>query len=87
MWHSFSRHTFEYLILVLMGAVFIMAFVMVGHNMSARIGLSLSVSSIYVIWAILHHWLDHDLTVKIILEYACLAALAALILIGLAIQS
>lgn len=87
MWHSFSRHTFEYLILVLMGAVFIMAFVMVGHNTSARISLALSVSSIYVIWAIIHHWLDHDLTVKIILEYACFAALAALILIGLAIQA
>ncbi|MBI4039687.1 hypothetical protein HY388_02560 [Candidatus Daviesbacteria bacterium] len=87
MWQSFSRHTFEYLILVLLGAVFILAFILVGHNTPARIGLSLSVSSIYVIWAIIHHWLDHDLTVKIILEYACFAALAALILIGLAIQS
>lgn len=83
---SFGRHLFEYFILALCVGIWLWAFIVVEHNRAARMGLVISLFALYVIWGIIHHLLDRDLTTKIIIEYAAIAALASGVLAGLILQ-
>lgn len=87
MWHSFNRHIWEYLILLLVGSAFVVGFITVSPNIQAQTGLAVALGAFYVIWGVLHHLLDRNLTTKITIEYAAIAALAAVILIGLLLQT
>lgn len=41
-------------------------------------------TSVYLIWGLIHHWLEHDLKLSTILEYAAMALLVLWVLLSVA---
>jgi hypothetical protein len=63
-----SEHTIYYIILVtILSLGFALAYS--STNRSFQIGVTVAVTFFYVMWGILHHLMNHDLHVKIVIEY------------------
>ncbi len=45
------------------------------HNPQLRMMAILMMAFFYVLWGIVHHILDHDMSVRIVIEYVLLGAL------------
>jgi len=70
----FSEHTIYYLILA---AILYLSFLL-AHTSSDRgfqIGVVVAATFFYVLWGIMHHLLNHDLHVKIVVEYMLIGSL------------
>jgi len=60
------------LIVLILGVTFI---VFSNSNVKAQLSITVLVTFFYVLWGIIHHHLDHDLTAKIVVEYVLIGTL------------
>lgn len=63
------KHAGYYVILI---AILIFGFLLVFTNQSNKIfqiGAVVAVTFFYILWGMIHHLLNHDLNVKIVIEY------------------
>lgn len=75
-------HSFQYFLILL---VFISAFLtlLLLQDRQQKILIVYSLAGLYLLWGILHHYYEHDLTPEIILEYLIFATVILWILINL----
>lgn len=79
--HIDRGHTVHYLILlgiVLLGFGLLMVF---SANKSMQLVSALAIATTYLCYGLLHHWLEHDLTIKIVVEYVLVTLLVAALLV------
>lgn len=65
--YKHAGYYFSLVIILILG--FLLA-VNVSPNREFQIGVVVMTTFFYVLWGILHHLLNHDLNVKIVVEYA-----------------
>ncbi len=63
------------------------AFWVFNYNRQAQIGVTLVISSAYVLWGMVHHYLSKELHWRIILEYLLVAVVASVAVIFLLLRS
>jgi len=69
----FSEHTIYYLILaVILSLSFLLAYN--STDRSFQIGVVVAATFFYVLWGIMHHLINHDLHMKIVIEYILVGA-------------
>jgi hypothetical protein len=69
------KHIFYYLSLLIIFSVGFFATVIVSPNLNyQKITISLTIIS-YVIWGIIHHYKNHELTTRIMIEYVLIGLL------------
>ncbi len=80
-----KTHIFHYLILasILFGGVF--TFIFLAGNRNAQIAIGVITSLSYVAWGIIHHAIDKDFHLKVMIEYT-LIGLVAIILLFIVIR-
>ncbi len=66
------------LVLILMGGV--ISFFMVKENPFLQLMIGIVTSVSYVLWGIIHHYMDHSLHKKIVIEYLLIGAIAIVLL-------
>ena len=71
---------FHFLILIAILVLGIATFFMVAGNPTAQLVTAIVTSVAYVAWGILHHAIDGDLHLKIVIEYALVGTIAILFL-------
>jgi hypothetical protein len=68
-----SEHTIYYISLVtILSLSFLLAYT--SSDRSFQIGVIVATTFFYVLWGILHHLLNHDLSLKIVIEYILIGA-------------
>lgn len=75
--HLNRNHTTHYLILfgiILLGFALLTFF---SASKSMQLAACFFVAIVYLCYGLLHHWLEHDLTIKIVVEYVLVALLVA----------
>lgn len=60
------------LVVLFLGVIFI---IFSNTNIKAQLSITVLVTFFYVLWGIIHHHLDHDLTAKIVVEYVLIGTL------------
>lgn len=71
---------FHFLILIIILVLGTATFFMVRGNPTAQLATGIIVSVAYVIWGVLHHAIDGDLHLKIVIEYVLVGTIAILFL-------
>ncbi len=73
MFTRLSKHSLYYLSLVV---ILVLGFLLVynSSNRSFQIGTVVVTTFFYVLWGIIHHLINHDLSVKIVIEYILIGA-------------
>lgn len=74
MFKNFEKHAGYYISLI---AVLVVGFVLASISSSDRqlqIGIVVLTTMSYVLWGILHHFLNHDLSPKIVIEYVLIGS-------------
>lgn len=74
-------HIYHYLVLLIIFIVVILSRIFYGFDKNLLIQVIYIIAFIYVGWGIIHHFLEHDLTFKIVVEYILIAAVAMLIVL------
>ncbi|MBI5619692.1 hypothetical protein HY950_01905 [Candidatus Gottesmanbacteria bacterium] len=69
---------FHLLILIIILVLGTATFFMVGGNPTAQLATGIMVSVAYMIWGVLHHAIDGDLHLKIVIEYVLVGTIAIL---------
>lgn len=77
------KYVLHYLILLFILAFGIFAFFYFQRFPQAQTVSSFLTAVFYVLWGVVHHWLEGDLHFRIILEYTAVSLLGFLILITL----
>lgn len=72
------NHIPHYIVLALISIIIVVSRLVFTFDQNLLIQALFIIAFIYVIWGIIHHWLDHDLTFKIMVEYILIAAIAML---------
>lgn len=83
MFDNFSKHWGYYISLVL---ILLLGFLLTSISTSNRqlqIGVVTLTTLFYVLWGILHHLLNHDLNVKIVIEYVLIGSFGLAIVVFL----
>lgn len=80
---NLKKHLFYYL--SLLGIVFLGIFLVLQLSFDRKLQVLLIVITafFYVFWGILHHFLDHDLNIKIVVEYILIGSLGMTIILFL----
>lgn len=81
--HDIKTHSQHYLVLLVILNLGIGLFYFFRFNPIYQVMIVLATSLTYVLWGIIHHWLEGDLHLKIVLEYFLLALLADLLIFSL----
>lgn len=76
---DFSHHPLHYFILLCSQVVGLWGIFWFSHQPTMQFYIFSYMSSVYVIWGIVHHYYHKDLHAKIVLEYALFAILALII--------
>lgn len=80
-----KNHATQILLIVIIFSITIVALKIFAHDANARVLIIIFMSVTYVIWGVVYHAIQKDLTVKIALEYLvfsillCLSALLMLV--------
>lgn len=70
-----KRHGFYWLSLIIFASLGIFLFSLLSQDKRLQFVIILTITYIYIIWGILHHWFHHDLTAKIVVEYILMGSL------------
>lgn len=76
-----SNHLLHYIVLGLIFTTVFLSRLFLTFNEQLLIQALFVVSIIYVGWGIYHHYREHDLSTKIVIEYILIASIAILIAI------
>lgn len=71
---------FHFFILIIILVLGIATFFMVAGNPAAQLATAIITSLAYIIWGVLHHAIDGDLHLKIVIEYILVGTIAILFL-------
>jgi len=74
---------FQYIILLIILCLGVVSFILSIGNRRLQFKIVLVTSFLYVVWGIVHHFLEKTLYPKIVVEYIVVALLAVVILGGL----
>lgn len=77
----------HYLLLAAILSIGFGCYWMFNFNRMAQVGITLALGAIYVLWGMIHHALNKELYLKIILEYLLVACLASIVVIFLLLRS
>jgi len=75
-----KEHGSHYLVLLLILAVGLVSFIFFQRFPQAQIMSVFLTAVFYVLWGVVHHYLEGDLHLRIILEYAAVGLLGFLVL-------
>ena len=73
--HLDKKHRFHYLILLAIVALAVSLTHIFMGNKNAQFIVICAFALVYSVYGILHHSLEHDLTIKIVIEYVLIALL------------
>jgi len=76
-------HPFHYLVLLVILNLGIGMFFMLRFNLFYQTIVVLATGTAYVIWGVVHHWLEEDLHLKVFLEYFLIALVFCVIILSL----
>lgn len=62
-------------------------FLIFDYNRVAQVGIVIALGGVYVLWGIIHHGLNKELHLKIILEYLLVAIFACTVIIFLLLRA
>lgn len=71
----FKKHLGYYMVLILIALTGLFLILRTGPDPQLKMLLIVLITFFYVVWGVLHHFIHHDLTVKIMLEYVLIGAL------------
>lgn len=78
-----NNHLEYYISLVAILAFGFVLGILVAPNRQLQMGIVLLTTFFYVAWGILHHLLNHDLSLKIVLEYVLIGSLGLAVILFL----
>ena len=78
-----KTHFFQYFVLIVILSLGVISFILSIGNKELQFKIVVAVSFLYVIWGMVHHFLEKTLYPKIVIEYIAVALLATVILGGL----
>ena len=78
-----SKDLKYYLALIAFLSICLALFLIFNYNRQIQMGISLMMSTGYVVWGVVHHARRKELRPKIILEYVLIAVLASVVVIFL----
>ncbi|MBL7159343.1 hypothetical protein ISS85_02635 [Candidatus Microgenomates bacterium] len=78
-----KNHFFPYLILFSLLSLGAISFLLSAGNKHSQFKIVVLTSFFYVVWGMIHHFLDKTLYLKIVIEYIAVAMLAIVVLGGL----
>ncbi|MDP3998059.1 MAG: hypothetical protein Q8P89_00375 [bacterium] len=87
MLEDIRTHSIHYFVLLLILGSGLFGFIQFSYNPDLRRAIILAVAALYIVWGLLHHFLEGNLNLKIMIEYTSVAALAltlTLIMTGVA---
>lgn len=79
---DFPFHLSHYLILIIILSVGLLFFFLSMGNRHQQMFIALIFSGVYLVWGIVHHYLEGNLHPKIVVEYLLIALLAVFLLRG-----
>lgn len=79
--HHIVRHGIDYLLLLTIIGLGFGGLIYFRFDLAAQIADIILMSIFYILWGVLHHHHDNNLTGSVILEYTSMAALVSFILI------
>lgn len=71
---NLRKHSGYYIVLFI---ILVLGFLMAYSNISNKafqVGIIISTTFFYILWGIIHHLINHDLHVKIVIEYILIGA-------------
>ncbi len=84
--HHLVRHSLDFFLLALILALGLGGLIFFRFEVASQIAVVAIMAVFYVLWGILHHLHDQNLTVRVILEYISMAALVTFILVILLLR-
>ncbi|KKU92463.1 MAG: hypothetical protein UY21_C0001G0086 [Microgenomates group bacterium GW2011_GWA1_48_10] len=75
------RHAFDFLLLLTIIILGLVGIIYYSFDIAGQVLIVILLSFAYTVWGVFHHYHDRNLTKGIILEYAAVASLVALVLI------
>lgn len=80
---SLARHLPHYLPLLGLFSAGILAFLLFSYDQAFQMIVAISVAVFYVVWGIIHHAINKDLYLAVIIEYVAVASLGLTIVFSL----
>lgn len=80
---SFEKHTGYYFLLIIILALGTFLSLQTSGDRQLQMLIMVMTVFFYVLWGILHHLLEHDLSIKIVIEYVLIGSLAMSIVLFL----
>lgn len=78
-----KKHLIHYLILLSLFTFGLFFFVYFGYNRIIQSWCVIAMSIAYFLWGIIHHYLEKNLYLKVVIEYFLVALLGAILVISL----
>lgn len=78
-----SFHWAHYIILVTILFIGIVMFYIMRFHSSLQVSVLIMTSFAYILWGVIHHWLEDDFHLKVLVEYFVIAVLADILIITL----
>lgn len=75
-----KNHLLHYAILITILVVGFGSIVLFSSNKQIQLSLAVITAISYVLWGITHHYMEDDMSVKVVVEYILIAMLSILIL-------
>lgn len=75
-----QTHTFHFTILLLLFLVGFIAFARINGNPREQILITILMGITYVVWGLFHHYFEHNLNWKVVIEYISIACIGVLTL-------
>jgi hypothetical protein len=75
MMQRIKAHLGYYTVFLLMGGLGFYLLATNAHVVEARMTIVVLLAFFYIVWGLLHHYIHHDMSTKIVLEYVLVGAL------------
>jgi hypothetical protein len=80
MYKKFKKHLGYYISLILILSLGLISILLTSPNIEMQAAIVFLTVFFYVLWGILHHLINHELTIRIVIEYVLIGALGISIL-------
>lgn len=74
MFYKFYQHSGYYIFLATILIFGLLVTYLTHSNRIFQVGTIIATTSFYVLWGIMHHLINHDLSLKIVIEYILIGA-------------
>jgi len=80
-------HLSHYFVLLIILNIGVGAFLFFHYNTVFQVYILMATSGAYLLWGIIHHWLDNELHLKVIIDYLLIVLLADLFILTLLLRA